>query len=313
MQTRVLGNSDLAITTIGVGAWAMGGGGWAFGWGSQEDAASIRAIHAALDAGVNWIDTAMVYGHGHSEKVVGEAIRGLSQKPYVFTKGSRLKGEEGNIVGCLKADSLRRECEQSLKNLGVDVIDLYQLHWPDPDVDIEEGWTTLAELQREGKVRFIGVSNFSVAQLERARKIAPVTSLQPPYSLLQRETEAALLPYCAEHNIGVICYSPMGRGLLTGTMTRARIASLPEDDHRKRWPQFIEPLLSKNLAIVEVLKNIAAARGVNPGEVAIAWCLRRPEVTGAIVGMRSPEQVAGLIQAPAITLTEEELAAIAAA
>lgn len=307
MQTRRLGNSDLHITPLGVGAWAMGGAGWLFSWSQQDDGASISAIHAALDAGMNWIDTAAVYGLGHSEEVVAKALKGRANRPYVFTKCARIWDENRRIGKSLKADSVRRECEASLRRLKVDVIDLYQIHWPEPDEDVEEGWATLARLKEEGKVRWIGVSNFNLNQLKRAQAIAPITSLQPPYSLIRREVEEDVLPYCAEHNIGVIAYSPMGSGLLTGTMTRERIANLPEDDWRRRGPQFQEPLVTRNLKIADKLKEIAARPDRSAGEAAIAWVLRNDVVTGAIVGVRNPEQVAGVIGAMDFRLSEGEI------
>ena len=225
MKTKRLGNSDLFITPIGFGAWAIGGGGWEFAWGAQDDQDSIAAIHEALDAGINWIDTAAVYGLGHSEEVVARALEGMNNRPYVFTKCSMVWNEHREIGHSLKADSIRRECEASLRRLRVDAIDLYQIHWPDPDEEIEEGWATMAALKQEGKVRHIGVSNFNVAQMERAQAIAPITSLQPRYSLLHREIEDEILPFAARENIGVIAYSPMASGLLTGAMTRERIAA----------------------------------------------------------------------------------------
>jgi len=312
MQTRQLGNSDLQITPLGVGAWAMGGAGWAFAWSDQDDNQSISAIHAALDAGMNWIDTAAVYGLGHSEEVVAKALAGRSKKPYVFTKCERTWDENRQIVKSLKADSIRRECEDSLRRLNVDVIDLYQMHWPEPDEDVEEGWTTMAKLKEEGKVRWIGVSNFNAEQLCRAQKIAPITSLQPPYSLIRREVESDVLPFCALHNVGVIAYSPMGSGLLTGAMTRDRVATLPEDDWRRRSPQFQEPLLARNLKIAEKLKEIAARHGRSAGEAALAWVLHNSVVTGAIVGVRNAEQVAGIIGAMEFRLSAEEVAEIEA-
>jgi aryl-alcohol dehydrogenase-like predicted oxidoreductase len=307
MQKRQLGNSDIYITPLGVGAWAMGGAGWLFSWSHQDDDASISAIHAALDAGMNWIDTAAVYGLGHSEEVVAKALEGRANRPYVFTKCARVWDENRQIGKSLKADSVRRECEASLRRLKVDVIDLYQIHWPEPDEDVEEGWATLARLKEEGKVRWIGVSNFNFNQLNRAQAIAPITSLQPPYSPIRREVEADVLPYCAEHNIGVIAYSPMGSGLLTGTMTRERIASLPEDDWRRRSPQFQEPLVTRNLKIAEKLKEIAARHNRGAGEASIAWVLRNSVVTGAIVGVRNPEQVAGVIGAMDFRLSDDEI------
>ncbi len=261
METRRLGNSDLEITRIGFGAWAIGGSGWAFAWGSQDDRDSISAIHAALDAGINWIDTAPVYGLGHSEKVVAQALAGRATKPYVFTKCERAWNENREIVKCLKPESIRRECEASLRRLNVDVIDLYQMHWPEPEEDIEEGWTTLARLKEEGKVRWIGVSNFNVTQMERITKIAPITSLQPPYSLVNPAAGTEILPYCGHNNIGVIVYSPMGSGILTGKMTRERIAALPPDDWRTRNPRFAEPALSRHLALAELLREIGKRHG----------------------------------------------------
>lgn len=312
MQTRQLGNSDLHITPLGIGAWAMGGGGWAFAWGPQDDDESIGAIHAALDRGINWIDTAAVYGLGHSEEVVARALKGRSSRPYVFTKCERNWGADRQIFKSLKRDSIIAECEASLRRLQVDSIDLYQIHWPEPDEDVEEGWATLADLQKQGKVRWIGVSNFNAAQLARAQAIAPVTSLQPPYSMIQAEIETELLPLCAKHSIGTLVYSPMKSGMLTGAMTRERIAAMPDDDFRKRTPNFQEPLLTRNLNLVEVLREIGTPHARTPGEVAIAWTLRRPEVTGAIVGMRSPQQVDGVIAAAEFRLNTEEVAKITA-
>jgi aryl-alcohol dehydrogenase-like predicted oxidoreductase len=311
MTTRPLGNSDLHITPLGIGAWAIGGSGWAFGWGPQDDAASIAAIHAALDRGINWIDTAAVYGLGHSEEIVARALAGRSPRPYVFTKCGLVWNEARAISRTLRRDSILRECEASLRRLAVDAIDLYQIHWPDPDPEVEEGWSTVTQLQKEGKVRWIGVSNFSPAQLARAQTIAPVTSLQPPYSILSPDTEKELLPFCGSHNIGVIVYSPMKSGMLTGAMTRERIAGMPKDDFRKRNPNFNEPLLTRNLALVERLRAIGDRHGRTPGEVAIAWTLRRPEVTGAIVGLRSPQQVDGVIGAAGFRLSDAEVAEIA--
>jgi aryl-alcohol dehydrogenase-like predicted oxidoreductase len=305
-----LGKSDLDITRIGVGAWAMGGGGWKWAWGPQDDTSSTAAIHKALDGGINWIDTAAVYGLGHSEQVVAQALKERAQKPYVFTKCELVWDDKGVVSGNLKRESIRRECENSLRRLGVDVIDLYQIHWPDPDADIEEGWTAMAELQAEGKVRSIGVSNFNVQQMKRAQKIAAITSLQPPYSMVRRDIEDAILPFAGENNIGVIVYSPMQSGLLSGAMTRERIQRMPEDDWRKRDAHFQEPLLSRNLRLVETLSRIGGRRGRTPGEVAIAWTLRRPEVTGAIVGMRSPAQVDGVIHALSFRLTVAEIGEI---
>lgn len=290
-----LGHSDLEITRLGIGAWAIGGGGWAFSWSHQDDAASIHAIHAALDAGMNWIDTAAVYGLGHSEEVVAQALKTYAgPRPYVFTKCARNWNADRQIVKLLKRDAIRAECENSLRRLQVETIDLYQIHWPEPEEDIEEGWATLAELQKEGKVRWIGVSNFNVSQMQRIAKIAPIVSLQPPYSLLRREIESEILPYTQEHRIGVLAYSPMGSGLLTGAMTRERIAQLPTDDWRTRSPHFQEPLLTRNLKIADKVIEIAKRQGRTPSEVALAWVLSHPAITAAIVGIRSPEQVAGV-------------------
>jgi aryl-alcohol dehydrogenase-like predicted oxidoreductase len=291
MEKRRLGNSDLMITPIGIGAWAIGGDGWAFSWSKQDDAQSILAIHAALDSGINWIDTAAVYGLGHSESVVAKALKQTSSnRPYVFTKCERAWDENRQIVKSLKAESIRKECEDSLRRLEVETIDLYQIHWPEPDEDIEEGWSTLADLQREGKVRWIGVSNFNATQMQRIASIAPITSLQPPYSLIRRDAENEILPYAHSHQIGVIAYSPMGSGMLTGAMNRQRIESLPPDDWRTRSANFQEPLLTKNLDIAKKLEQTAGQAGLSPGHLAIAWVLQNPAVTGAIVGIRSVEQ-----------------------
>ncbi len=309
-HTRKLGNSDLQITALGVGAWAMGGGDWKFGWGDQDDADSTAAIRAAIDGGLNWIDTAAVYGLGHSEEVVGRALKSIKQKPYLFTKCTRRWDENRNIFPSLKASSIREECENSLRRLQMDVIDLYQLHWPEPDQDIEEGWTEMARLQDEGKVRWIGVSNFNVEQMKRAMKIAPITSLQPPYSLLARKTEAEILSFAREHGIGVIVYSPMRAGLLTGKMTKERALKLPQDDWRSRDKDFQEPNLSRNLELVEILRKIGERHGKAPGEVALAWVLANPAVTGAIVGLRRADQVHGTLGALDFRLSPDELAEI---
>ncbi len=312
METRQLGTSDLHITQIGFGAWAIGGSGWEFAWGAQDDRDSIAAIREALNAGVNWIDTAAVYGLGHSEEVVARALEGVRDRPYVFTKCSMVWDERREIGHSLKADSIRRECEASLRRLRVDAIDLYQIHWPNPDEDIEEGWATMAKLKEEGKVRNIGVSNFNVAQMKRAQAIAPIASLQPRYSLIHREIEAEILPLAARENIGVIVYSPMASGLLTGTMTRERIASLPSDDWRKEHSDFREPQLSRNLKLVRLLRAIGHHHGRSPGEVAIAWVLRDPAVSGAIVGARRPDQVRGIVGAAEFRLSPREIAEIGA-
>jgi aryl-alcohol dehydrogenase-like predicted oxidoreductase len=312
METKRLGNSDLFITPIGFGAWAIGGGGWEFAWGGQDDRDSIAAIREALDAGVNWIDTAAVYGLGHSEEVVARALEGVRGRPYVFTKCSMVWDERREIGHSLKAESVRRECEASLRRLRVEAIDLYQIHWPDPDEEIEEGWAALAALKQEGKVRHIGVSNFDVAQMKRAAAIAPITSLQPRFSLLHREVEDEVLPFAARENIGVIAYSPMASGLLTGAMTGDRVAGLPADDWRKRNADFQEPRLSRNLELVSLLRAIGQRRGHTPAEAAVAWVLHNPAVTGAIVGARRPGQVRGVVGAAEYRLSPQELAEIEA-
>ncbi|PYX75550.1 MAG: aldo/keto reductase, partial [Acidobacteria bacterium] len=298
MKTRKLGNSDLHITPVGYGAWAIGGSGWQFAWGSQDDNDSIAAIHRALELGVNWIDTAAVYGLGHSEEVVARALKSWpGPRPYVFTKCGLRWDADGNVRKVLNADSIRREVEDSLRRLSVEVIDLYQIHWPpDPDsAELEEGWSTLASLQRQGKVRWIGVSNFAVQQLRRAQDVASITSLQPRYSLVHREVEDQVLPYCSRENIGVIVYSPMASGLLTGAMTRERAAKLSKDDWRRSHPDFTEPNLSRNLALVEHLHQIARRHNRSAGEVAIAWTLHNAAVTGAIVGARNAKQAEGVM------------------
>jgi aryl-alcohol dehydrogenase-like predicted oxidoreductase len=307
MNAKRLGNSDLHITPIGFGAWAIGGGGWEFAWGAQDDSQSIAAIREALDLGVNWIDTAAVYGLGHSEEVVARALEGVADRPHVFTKCGMVWGDDRKVGFRLKAESVRRECEASLKRLRVDAIDLYQVHWPKPAEDIEEGWSTLAKLQAEGKVRWIGVSNFDIGQLRRAQSVAPVTSLQPPYSLVNRRAEEEVLPYAAWRNVGVIAYSPMASGLLTGAMTRQRIADLPADDWRKHNPEYREPRLSRNLRLVSLLRSIGARHGRTAGQVAVAWVLRNPAVTGAIVGARRPGQIAELVGAGGFRLTPADI------
>ena len=313
METRKLGNSDLHITRVGYGAWAIGGSGWQFAWGSQDDNESIAAIHRALELGVNWIDTAAVYGLGHSEEVVGRALKSWrGSRPYVFTKCGLRGDAKGEVQKVLTADSIRGEVEDSLRRLSVDVIDLYQIHWPpDPDSpELEEGWSTLVDLKREGKVRWIGVSNFNVQQLRRAQNVASVTSLQPRYSLVHREIEDEILPYCLSEGIGVIVYSPMASGLLTGAMTRDRAARLPQDDWRKSHPDFTEPNLSRNLDLVDRLREIAKRNNRSVGEVAIAWTLHNPAVTGAIVGARNARQAEGVMRAGEFHLTDKEVTEI---
>jgi aryl-alcohol dehydrogenase-like predicted oxidoreductase len=313
METRRLGITDMQITPLGLGAWAIGGGGWQYGWGHSDDRESVATIHRALEHGINWIDTAPVYGVGHSEEVVGRAVKEWGgARPYVVTKCG-LHGDKsgaGVVTHSLKAESVRRECEASLGRLGLDAIDLYLIHWPNPEEDIEEAWETMAALRDEGKVRHIGVSNFSAEQIRRLQPIAPVEALQPPYALIRREIEPELLPLCAEEGIGVIVYSPMMSGLLTGAMTRERVTSLPADDWRRRDQEYQEPRLSQNLELVELLREIGGRHGRSPGEVAVAWALRRPEVSGAIIGARRPDQIDGIVGAAGFRLSEGELAGI---
>jgi aryl-alcohol dehydrogenase-like predicted oxidoreductase len=311
VQTKKLGNSDLQITPVGFGAWAAGGPGWEFSWGAQDDADSVAAIHRALELGVNWIDTAAVYGLGHSEEIVARALKEWSgARPYIFTKCVLRWDAHGNISQNHSAISIRQECEDSLRRLESDVIDLYQIHWPPRDngPQLEEAWQTMAALQKEGKVRWIGVSNFDATQMRRAQAITPVTSNQPPYSLIRRAIEAEILPFCAKQGVGTISYAPMASGLLTGSMTRERAAALPSDDFRSRNPEFREPKLSKNIELVERLRKVGARHGRGPGEVAIAWVLKNPAVTGAIVGARSAKQVDGVMHAAEIKLTKEDVA-----
>ena len=306
LPLRTLGNSDLHLTAIGFGAWAIGGGNWDFAWGPQDDSDSIRAIHAAIDHGINWIDTAAIYGLGHSEEIVGQAVRSSSSKPYIFTKCSMRWDSDRKIYRALKAASVAEELNDSLRRLQVDTIDLYQIHWPNPEEDMEEGWAELARQQQAGKIRWIGVSNFNVAQLQRAQAIAPVTSLQPPYSMLRPAVAQEILPFCQANNIGVINYSPMVNGLLAGRMSAERVAAMPADDWRRRGVEFNEPRLSRNLRLVELLREIGSAHGVEPGVVAVAWTLHHPAITAAIVGGRSPQQVAGLAPTLTFRLTDAE-------
>jgi aryl-alcohol dehydrogenase-like predicted oxidoreductase len=309
LQTVKFGKTGMEITPIGFGAWAIGGGGWAAAWGPQDDDEAVGAIRRAVELGVNWVDTAAVYGLGHSEELVAQALKSVpeSERPYVFTKCSLVWDGEGDISNVLEKDSVKRECEESLRRLQTDVIDLYQIHWPRPDEYIEEGWEAMAELKDEGKVRHIGVSNFDVSQMERIGEIAPVETLQPPYNMLNRGVEEEILPYCAEQDVGVIVYSPMRSGLLTGKMTRERVENLPSDDWRRNSPDFQEPRLSRNLELVGLLEEIGEEHGRSPGEVAIAWTLRHPAVTAAIVGGRRPDQVDGIIGAAELHLSEEDL------
>lgn len=307
---RVLGNSDMALTPIGFGAWAIGGGDWQYAWGPQDDNDSISAIHRALDLGLNWIDTAAVYGLGHSEEVVAKALKSASRKPYVFTKCSLRWGTDKSIYHSLRAKSVAEELDASLRRLGVEAIDLYQVHWPNPEEEIEEGWEALEGLRKQGKIRWIGVSNFNVEQMKRAQKIAPITSLQPPYSMLRRGIENEILPFAQANGIGVINYSPMLSGMLTGKMSAERIAAMPADDWRRRNPEFNEPRLSRNLKLVELLREIGRERGVVPGVVAVAWTLHHPAITAAIVGGRNARQVEETAEALNFRLTDEEYARI---
>jgi aryl-alcohol dehydrogenase-like predicted oxidoreductase len=306
-----LGATGIEISRVGFGAWAIGGTGWWHAWGPQDDEQSIAAIHRAVELGVNWVDTAPIYGLGHSERVVGRALQGLNPRPYVFTKASLLVGDDGGVAHNLKRDSLLREIDASLARLQLDVIDVYQVHWPDPDEDVEEAWTTFAEIKDQGLVRHIGVSNFDVAQLRRAQAIAPVESLQPPYSLIERGVEAEILPFAEREGIGVVVYSPMASGLLSGAMTSERIAALPENDWRKHDPRFQEPQLSHHLALVSRLQTVADRHGTTAGAIAVAWTLHHSAVHGAIVGFRRPDQVEPLLAAERIELTDDDLATIA--
>jgi len=313
MDLRKLGNSDLQLTPVGYGAWAIGGSGWEFAWGQQEDADSIAAILRALELGVNWIDTAAVYGTGHSEEIVAQALKQWKGKrPLVFTKCVLRWDENRKVYPDHSAASIRKECEDSLVRLQTDVIDLYQMHWPPRDngPGLEEAWGAMNDLKKEGKVRWVGVSNFDVEQMRRAARIAPITSDQPPYSILRRAIEAEVLPHCEENGIGVISYAPMASGLLTGAMTRERAAALPTDDFRSRNPEFKEPRLSKNIELVERLRKVGARHGRGPGEVAIAWVLRHPAITGAIVGARNAKQAEGVMRAGELKLSQEEITEI---
>ena len=310
LKTKELGSSGMEITRVGFGAWAVGGGGFEWSWGAQEDEDSIAAIHRALELGVNWIDTAAQYGFGHSETVVGRAIASLDERPFVFTKGGQPEGPGGATLHDLTRDGLRRELEGSLVRLGLEAVDLYQIHWPIPDEQIEEGWAALVELRDEGLTRHIGVSNFSVEQLRRVQGVAPVETLQPPYSLIAREAEDEILPFAEREGIGVIVYSPMGSGLLSGAMTRDRIEALPDDDWRTRSPEFRDPRLAENLALVERIRLVAERHGTTPGAVAIAWTLTNPAVDGAIVGFRRADQVDPIVAAANLELDDEDVAEI---
>jgi aryl-alcohol dehydrogenase-like predicted oxidoreductase len=308
MNTKKLGNSDMELTPIGFGSWAIGGGDWQFAWGPQDDNDSIAAIHKALELGINWIDTAAVYGLGHSEEVVARALKTTPHKPYIFTKCGIVWDEKRQVSNTLK--HIRREAEESLRRLGLETIDLYQMHWPKPDEEIEEAWGVMADLQEQGKVRWIGVSNFSADQMRRVMKIAPITSNQPPYSMLNRAVEETILPFCAENSIGVISYAPMHSGLLTGAMTKDRVAKFPSDDFRRNAKNYQEPLLSRNLAVADFLSEIGAKHGVSAGVVAIAWTLHHPAITAAIVGGRNAKQVEGVMPSSTFRLSDIEFAEI---
>ncbi len=310
MQTRKLSWTDLNLSTVGLGTWAIGGAGWKFSWGPQDDRESISTIRRALEKGINWIDTAPVYGLGHSEEIVGKAIKESRDRPIIATKCTRLWDKDGNPYGCLKKESIRSEVERSLKRLKIEVIDLYQIHWSDPDEDIEEAWSAIKDLVIEGKVRYAGVSNFSVEQIRRIQPIHPVASLQPPYSMIERGIEEELLHYCSANNIGVIVYSPMQKGLLTGKFTREHMQSLPQDDHRREDPHFQEPELGANLKLVEDLCSIAEKSGRTVAQLAIAWVLQHSEVTAAIVGARHPSQIEETITAGESMLSKEDISAI---
>lgn len=307
MKTRILGATGIELTVIGLGTWAHGGGKWAFSWGKQNDEESIATIKAAVDAGINWIDTAAVYGLGHSEEVLGRALKKLKQKHFIATKCGWKWDNSGNVWRDLRAKSVRAECEASLRRLQLDTIDLYQIHWPQPEEQIEEGWATIAELIKEGKVRYGGVSNFSVDQIRRIQPIHPVASLQPPYSMLKRNVETDLLKFCAENKIGVVCYSPLQKGLLTGKITAEYIAGMEKDDHRRRDPMFNEPAFSLITTKVEALKKVAERNKITPAQLAVAWILRRPEITSAIVGARKPEQIKQTVPAADIVIPPDDL------
>lgn len=310
METRELGWTDLNLSTIGLGTWALGGGGYEWGWGPQDDEESIATIRHALELGINWIDTAPVYGLGRSEEVVGKALKGLRDQPIIATKCSLVWDEDGEISNCLKKESIRSEVEASLRRLKIDAIDLYQIHWPTTEEEIEEAWGTIGDLIKEGKVRYAGVSNFNVNQLKCIQPIHPVASLQPPYSMVERGIEEELLDYCAANDIGVIVYSPMQKALFTGKVTREWVQNLPHDDHRREDPHFQEPKLSANLELVEGLRSMAQKSGRTVAQLAIAWVLRRPEVTAAIVGARRPSQIEETVLAGEWVLSKEDIAAI---
>ena len=309
MKTRPLGYTDLKLTSIGLGTWAMGGD-WEYGWGASDDDQGIRTILTALEKGINWIDTAPIYGLGHSEELLGQTLKQTSMRPLIVNKCGLVWDEQGREVNCLTSESIRKQCHQSLKSLGVEVMDLYLMHWPVPDEDIEQGWQEMVKLKEEGKVRYIGVSNFSVAQIERVRKIHPVAALQACYNMLIRGIEDELLGYCAENDIGVLAWSPMERGLLTGKFSHQRMKDLPPDDHRKQSPDFSEPKLSATLELVESLREIAEGNGQTCARLAVSWVLRRKEITAAVVGARKPEQIAETVAASEWNLNNEDITTI---
>jgi len=306
MRTRKLGTMGLELTTVGIGTWALGGP-WQFGWGPQDDGLAVEAITRGIELGINWIDTAPAYGCGHSEELVAKALKRTPVRPIIATKCGILWNEKRQKVPCLRPESIRKECEQSLKRLGIEAIDLYQMHWPEPEEEIEDAWAEMARLKQQGKVRYIGVSNYNAEQIRRIQKIHPVASLQPPYSMLHREAEAGLLDFCKKNGIGVVAYSPMQRGLLTGKFSRRRLANLPADDHRRTNPDFAEPKFSAALELVEKLKPIAERNNITLAQLAIAWVLRRDEVTSAIVGARKPGQIEETYKACDINLCPEDI------
>jgi aryl-alcohol dehydrogenase-like predicted oxidoreductase len=306
MKKARLGNSALQITKVGLGTWAIGGP-WEFGWGPQDDNDSIKAILESFDAGVNWLDTAPIYGLGHSEEIIAKALKQTSHKPIIATKCGLVWNDKNQRISCLKTKSIIAECDASLKRLGIETIDLYQMHWPTPEEDIEEGYGAMAKCIKAGKVRYLGVSNFVVEQLKRIIKIHPLASLQPPYSMFRRDIEAEILPFCAENNIGVIVYSPLHKGMLTGKFTIKSVTALPADDVRQMSPDFKTPRLEINLKIIEELKSIAKRNGITPAQLAIGWTLRRPEVTAAIVGARRAGQIKETAPASDITLCADDI------
>ncbi len=313
MQTRQLGKDGPQITEIGLGAWAIGGP-WAWGWGEQDDDLSIRTIHRALELGINWIDTAAVYGLGHGEEVVGRAVNGRRREVFIATKCGLVWDDRGRVRNDTRPESIRRECEDSLRRLNTDYIDLYQIHWPNDQVPVEDSWGELVRLKEEGKVRYIGVSNFGVELLERCQAIHPVQSLQPPYNMVHREVEREILPWCQAHEVGVIAYSPLQSGLLTGKFTRDFLQTLPEDDWRRKQTHFLfrETLFSRALEFVDGIRPIAEKHGKTVAQLAIAWVLMHPAITGAIVGARRPDQIEQNVGGAGWRIPEEDMQAIEA-